>query len=336
MCIRRFVRYDILAALAIASIAAVGHTSDWPQYMRDACHTADARDERLRLPLRVTASVRLDDAVLTSPAVVAGRAYVVDQMGSAYCIDPQKASIEWKTDPPGASAVGGNTSSPCVSGGKMAYGTTIGRFCLLDANNGDVLKIVAMNQPILGAITAANDRFYLQTLDGVIQCLDADGELCWRFDPYADAPNEPGSRDKRQYSRGEVAVLGTIVFMRGNRWLRLAMAASALAILGSVCSLWDSGGGQGDWASQLRIERTAGSSASRQERAVEPVRGNPRPMRGRTISCCSISGCWRYQCSTCRRLPSRPTTCASKAAAPAALKLACRSAEDTRHSRPSR
>ena len=73
MCFQRFVGHGILAVLAAAVIGAAGRTADWPQYMRDACHTADARDERLRLPLHVAASVRLDDAVLTSPAVVAGR-----------------------------------------------------------------------------------------------------------------------------------------------------------------------------------------------------------------------------------------------------------------------
>jgi hypothetical protein len=211
MCLQRFVGYGILATFAVALIGTASRAADWPQYMRDACHMADARDERLKLPLHVAASVRLDDAVLTSPDIVAGRAYVVDQMGSAYCIDPQQASIVWNTDPPGASAVGGNTSSPCVIGGKMAYGTTAGNFFLLAVKTGDVLNVVTMNQPILGAIAAANERFYLQTLDGVIHCLDADGELCWRFDPYAHAPKDPGSREKRQYSRGEVAVLGEMV-----------------------------------------------------------------------------------------------------------------------------
>jgi hypothetical protein len=33
----------------------------------------------------------------------------------------------------------------------------------------------------------------------------------WRFDPYAEAPREPGSRAKRHYSGAPVAVLGGIV-----------------------------------------------------------------------------------------------------------------------------
>ena len=138
----------ITATLAAIALPSVCHTADWPQYMRDAAHTADARDEQLSLPLHLAARVPLDDAVLTSPAVVGGRAYVVDQMGAAYCVDPDVGAIVWKTRPPGAHATGGNTSSPCVVDGKLAYGTTAGNFYLLDAKNGEVLRSIDFNQPI--------------------------------------------------------------------------------------------------------------------------------------------------------------------------------------------
>ena len=179
--------------------------------MLNAAHTADARDERLAAPLQLAACVKLDDAILTSPAVVGGRVYVVDQMGVAYCIDPQQATIVWKTRPPSADAVGGNTSSPCVVDGKMAYGSAAGNFHLLDIKAGHVLRTIGFNQPILGAITAAGGRYYLQTLDGVIHCLDESGNSCWQFDAYADAPQEPGSREKRQYCGTSIAVLGNTV-----------------------------------------------------------------------------------------------------------------------------
>ena len=45
---------------------------DWPQFMRDSEHTGDASGEVLDLPLALIAQVKLDDAVLTSPAVVGG------------------------------------------------------------------------------------------------------------------------------------------------------------------------------------------------------------------------------------------------------------------------
>src|SRR5687768_10082910 len=98
-----------LWACALAAVltqpAAAG---DWPQLMRDASHTGDAADETLKLPLGLVAQVKLGDAVTTAPAVVGGLAYVVDQMGTAYCIDPNKGRIVWKSSPDGAGAMGAN------------------------------------------------------------------------------------------------------------------------------------------------------------------------------------------------------------------------------------
>ena len=63
--------------------------ADWPQFMRGPHHAGDAADETLRLPLGLATCVKLDDAITTAPAVVAGRVFVVDQMGTAYCVDPR-------------------------------------------------------------------------------------------------------------------------------------------------------------------------------------------------------------------------------------------------------
>src|SRR5438045_359225 len=106
---------------------------DFSQFMRDASHTGDAADETLKLPLGLVAQVKLDDAVTTAPAVVGGLAYVVDQMGTAYCIDPVKGRIVWRTAPDGAGAMGANTSSPCGAGCRGYYGTAAGAFHVLVA-----------------------------------------------------------------------------------------------------------------------------------------------------------------------------------------------------------
>ena len=198
----------LAATLGSLAVPAGSLAADWPQYMRDAAHTANARGERLSLPLHFAARVELDDAILTSPAVVNGLVYVVDQMGKAYCIDPSGPAVVWRTLPPGADAVGGNTCSPCVVDGRLAFGTTAGNFYLLDVKTGEVLRTIKFNQPILGAVTAANGHYYQQTLDGAIHSLDKHGTKRWRFDPYADAPQEPGSREKRQYCGVPVAVAG--------------------------------------------------------------------------------------------------------------------------------
>jgi len=195
--------------------------ADWPQFMRNAAHTGDASEESPRFPLGLVAQVKLDDAVLTSAAVVQGRAYVVDQMGTAYCIDPRLRTIVWKASPDGARAMGSNTSSPCVAHGRVYFGTTAGTFHILDAKNGKVVKTLRIGSPILSAPTFANDRIYFQALDAVLRCHDLDGNERWRWDHYArfQEPKEltkakererghPGSYDRPHYGGGDVAVSG--------------------------------------------------------------------------------------------------------------------------------
>lgn len=196
--------------------------ADWPQFMRDAAHTGDAIDEDLRLPLGLAAHVKLKDAVLTSAAVVKGRAYVVDQMGAAYCIDPVKGRIVWQVAPDGARAMGSNTSSPCVVDGRVCFGTTAGNFHILDAKDGSVVKTLAIGAPIVSAPTVANRAVYFQAIDAVLRCHDLDGNERWRWDHYAryKEPPEvtkakererghPGSYDRPHYGGGDVAVSGS-------------------------------------------------------------------------------------------------------------------------------
>ena len=132
--------YPFSVVLAVVLAGARCPAADWPQFMRNPAHTGDAADEELRLPLGLVAQVRLDDAVMTSPAVVGGRAYVVDQMGTAYCIDARAGRIVWKASPDAAGAMGANTSSPCVAQGRVCFGTTAGNFHILDARDGKVVK----------------------------------------------------------------------------------------------------------------------------------------------------------------------------------------------------
>ena len=210
------VRGVLLALLTVATAGA-----DWPQFMHDAAHTGDAAAEELRLPLGLVAQVALDDAVLTAPAVVAGRAYVVDQMGTAYCIDPRAGRVVWKAAPDGAAAMGSNTSAACVVQGRVYYGTTAGAFHILDARDGKVVKTIQVGAPIVSAPTFANDGVYFQALDAVLRCLDLDGKQRWQWDHYKTyqeppeitkatekARGHPGSYDRPHYGGGDVAVAG--------------------------------------------------------------------------------------------------------------------------------
>ena len=213
-------RTVLTGAFALMLASAPALASDWPQFMRSSEHTGDAADEALALPLGLVAQVKLDDAVMTSPAVVGGLAFVVDQMGTAYCVDPKAGKVVWKAWPDGDRAMGFNTSSPCVAKGRVYYGTTAGSFHILDCKDGKVVKTVSVGSPIISAPTFANDSIYFQALDAVLRCLDLDGNEKWTWDHYKRyvEPAEslkkrgfPGGWDRPNYGGGDVAVSGTKV-----------------------------------------------------------------------------------------------------------------------------
>ena len=163
--------YAVCVVLTIALFHPCRHcdvaAADWPQFMRNAAHTGDAADETLRLPLGVVAQIKLDDAAMTSAAVIGGRAYIVDQMGTAYCMDARAGKIIWKAMPDGPQAMGCNTSSPCVVDGRLYYGTTAGTFHILDAADGKVVKN-ASDQP-LSRFRPRNRAIYFQAFHAVLR-----------------------------------------------------------------------------------------------------------------------------------------------------------------------
>ena len=207
--------FGILLTLALG--AQFARPADWPQFMRTSARTGDAADESLKLPLGLATCVQLDDAITTAPAMVSGKVYVVDQMGTAYCIDPAANRIVWKFSPDGKDARGGNTSSACVANGRVYFGTTAGRLHVLDAKTGNLVRSFDAKWPITGSPTFANDSIYFQTVGAIVHCLDLDGKERWRWDHYSTyvdpktnklAVGFPGSYHDPHYAGGEIAVAG--------------------------------------------------------------------------------------------------------------------------------
>ena len=185
--------------------------------MRNAQRTGDAAQESLSLPLGLVAQVQLDDRVTTSPAVVGGRAYVVDQMGAAYCVDLKAGRVLWKSAPDGDRAMGGNTSSPCVAQGRVFYGTTAGNFHVLDARDGRPVKTIRLGWPVVASPVFANDAVYFQTVGAEVVSIDLAGNERWRWDYYRQVTTpvskdltlfHPFSQDVPHYSMGELCVSG--------------------------------------------------------------------------------------------------------------------------------
>ena len=108
MALRNIFTQVVVMVLLAFTVAPV-HGIDWPQFLCNAQHNGDAREEQLDLPLYLNAQIELDDAVLSSPVIVTGRIYVVDQMGTAYGIDLKTGLIAWKTAPEGSNTFGSNT-----------------------------------------------------------------------------------------------------------------------------------------------------------------------------------------------------------------------------------
>jgi len=203
------------SAADLPSPAEAGYAkADWPQFMRDAAHTGDAAEEALQLPLGLGTRVQLDDAILSSPAVVGGRVFVVDQLGTAYAVDPRTNQIVWKVSPDGDAALGGNAGSPCVVKGRVYYGTTTGRVHILDVRDGGKIASVDVGSAVPSSLTYANDSLYFQTLDAHLVRMGLDGRILWRHDHRRDykftgRPAEwPKGYQKDQYGGGEVAVSG--------------------------------------------------------------------------------------------------------------------------------
>ena len=210
-------RLAAIVALLLPAAARQETASDWPQFMRVPEHTGDAGAEALAFPLGLVAQVRLGDALLSSPAVVGDRAFVVDQMGTASAIDWRAGKVVWTSAPDGDRAMGSNTSSPCVVQGRVYYGTTAGSFHILDAASGKVLKTLAIGAPVTGSPTFANGAIYFQTLAAVVHSVDLDGRERWRWDHYQRFTEpkperfkntHPGGYDGPHYGGGEVAVSG--------------------------------------------------------------------------------------------------------------------------------
>ncbi len=208
---------SIVSWLKERLLAAAASGSDWAQYMRTPERTGDAAAESLALPLGLVAQVRLDDAVTTSPAVIGPRAYVVDQMGTAVCIEWRSGRRVWTASPDGAGAMGSNTSSPCVAKGRVYYGTTAGTFHVLDAESGKTIRTIKLGWPVTGSPTLAGDSIYVQTVGAILHSFDLDGRERWRWDHYKDYARplpdsvkgqHPGSYDRPHYGGGEVAVSG--------------------------------------------------------------------------------------------------------------------------------
>jgi hypothetical protein len=161
-----------LALLPLACLAA-----DWPQFKRTAdrqgCNTA----EQISLPSTLCCWVDFGSPIRASAAVVGGKAYAVSGRGLLARIDLATNSVDWHAHLGGVN----NESSPAVANNRVYVGSTAGKFFVLDAQSGALLKEYTAGGAIFASPLLFNNAVYFGSADGVFHALDLDGNLKWTF-----------------------------------------------------------------------------------------------------------------------------------------------------------
>ena len=170
------------AGLLIAAGAGRAAAEDWPQLKFDARHSGNVPGRGVATPLGLLAAVPLSDAVLTAPVVAGGRVCVVDASGTAFAFDAETLQPFWKHVTRGGPANCNNVSSPAMAGGCLHFGTMAGRYYVLDAATGKLVREIACGEPIFSTPVVHAGRVYFATLGSRVYALTPDGKICWTWD----------------------------------------------------------------------------------------------------------------------------------------------------------
>jgi len=251
----RSLQIVLIAAVALAAVigrAAYGG-ENWLQFKYDCRHSGNVPERSIITPLGLIGAVPLSDAILTSPVVADGRIYAVDAAGVAFCLDAASLRVLWTVPTRGGHANCNNVSSPAMAGRYLHFGTTAGRYHVLDGASGKSVREIACGEPIFSAPVVANGRVYFVTLGSRAYAVEPDGTLCWTWDFVKEVLSFPGDRwsgdDWLRFKRGRVtwrdqfccstdaAAHGkTLVWPAGGRtvWLEDAGDRAALGGVGLV------------------------------------------------------------------------------------------------------
>ena len=195
-----------LASLGASTAIAAGQL--WPQYKLDCRNSGDAADRDVTLPLGLVATAPLGDAIFTAPVVADGRVYAVDGSGTAFCLDAATLRVLWRRETAGGPANCGNVSSPALAGRYLHFGTTAGRYYVLDAADGSVVGELGCGEPIFSSPVVGNRRVYFATLGAQVYAMTPDGSLCWTWDFVKEQMGFSGNRwsgeDWRRHLAGRV------------------------------------------------------------------------------------------------------------------------------------
>jgi len=258
--------------------------ADWPQYKFDAARTGSTPSATFKPPLALKCAVKLDAPCYASPAVMDGKVFVVDESGTAYCINPAAGKVLWKR------ATGGvnNRSSPVAAGGRVYFGSTDRNFYVLNAADGAVVKKLPMPDVVLSAPALEGGRLYVLSFDGTLFCLDLDANVLWTLhlkptswwlttQRIAQAPHDVAARGK-----DVLAVAGNSLFKvrdegKSGRvvWTHPGTWASGASIAGEALFIGNAPAEQENQALRCLLDDklTKRSSGPNGDRKNDYVRG---------------------------------------------------------------
>ncbi len=155
---------------------------DWPQLLGDPLRSGNASDVSLQTPVGLLAAIPLTDAILASPVVSDGTAFVVDGSGVVFAIDTQSLEVVWKFSTRGGAGNCNNVAAPAVVGKFVHVGTMAGYYYVLDRDTGNVLAEIDCGEPIFAAPVVGDGRVYFATLRAQVYAVKPNGEVVWTWD----------------------------------------------------------------------------------------------------------------------------------------------------------
>jgi len=171
--------------LGILLVLATGPSpaaEDWLQLKFDSRRSGDPPPRSVSAPLGLAAAAPLGDAVFTAPVVADGKVYAIDGSGVVWALDASSLRVVWRYETAGGKANCNNVSSPAIAGRYLHVGTMAGKYYVLDAASGAVVKTIDCGEPIFSAPAVGQDRVYFATLGSRVYSLKPDGAVVWIWD----------------------------------------------------------------------------------------------------------------------------------------------------------
>jgi outer membrane protein assembly factor BamB len=155
---------------------------DWRQLKNDALRSGNVPNRDVKLPLRLAGTIAMTDAILTSPVVADGDVYTIDAAGVVRCVDADTLSVKWTFATPREETNCSNVSSPVIIGRYLHFGTSSGRYFVLNRADGSKVRELVCRGPIFSSPVASDNRVYFATLGAEVYAVSSEGETIWSWD----------------------------------------------------------------------------------------------------------------------------------------------------------